>query len=408
MSENHRMSARGARARDRERFERAFGDLDAPFAFVDLDAMRRNAERMLASAAPKPLRIATKSVRSRALLEHLLALDSRLRGLLCFTLPEALWLARCGFSDLLCAYPTTDRSALRELAHSDLPEPPIVMCDSPAQLDFIERVVGTPKRPIRLCIEVDVSLPLFGGRLRIGARRSPIRTPQQARELAEEIARRRGFELCALMAYEAQVAGIPDLPAGKRLAAPAIAWIKRRSRAYARELREACVAAVREVADVSIVNGGGTGSLRTTAAEAVVTEVAAGSGFYAPALFDGYRDLALEPAAFFALPVVRKPDRTTVTLLGGGYVASGPAGRDRLPVVHAPSGLRFDPLEGAGEVQTPLRGRAARQLAVGDRVYLRHAKAGELCERFDELYLLSGGRVVDKVPTYRGEGRCFL
>ncbi|PLW74406.1 alanine racemase, partial [Streptomyces sp. DJ] len=97
-----------------------------------------------------------------------------------------------------------------------------------------------------------------------------------------------------------------------------------------------------------------------------------------------------------------------VTVLGGGYPASGPAGRDRLPVPWLPRGLSYDPREGAGEVQTPLLGAAAADLRVGDRVWFRHAKAGELCERFETLHLVEGDRVVASVPTYRGEGKTFL
>ncbi len=37
-------------------------------------------------------------------------------GVLCFTLPEALWLASRGWDDLVVGYPTVDRGALRELA----------------------------------------------------------------------------------------------------------------------------------------------------------------------------------------------------------------------------------------------------------------------------------------------------
>jgi D-serine deaminase-like pyridoxal phosphate-dependent protein len=59
-------------------------------------------------------------------------------------------------------------------------------------------------------------------------------------------------------------------------------------------------------------------------------------------------------------------------------------------------------------VQTPVIGSAAASLRIGANVYLRHAKAGELCERFNSLYLISGGVVVDEAPTYRGEGRCEL
>ena len=156
------------------------------------------------------------------------------------------------------------------------------------------------------------------------------------------------------------------------------------------------------------MNGGGTGSLEGTAAEDAVTEVAGGSGLYGPGLFDSYRRFTPQPAAMFALPVVRRPSERVATVLGGGYLASGPADKARLPIPHLPEGLKLDSQEGAGEVQTPLHGAAAASLAIGDRVYFRHAKAGELCERFDRLYLVDDDRVVGEVPTYRGEGQCFL
>ena len=97
-----------------------------------------------------------------------------------------------------------------------------------------------------------------------------------------------------------------------------------------------------------------------------------------------------------------------ITALGGGYLASGAANRGRLPAPYLPAGLRLDRQEGAGEVQTPLIGPAADRLRIGDRVWLRHAKAGELCERFSELHLIEGNTVVATVPTYRGEGKTFL
>jgi D-serine deaminase-like pyridoxal phosphate-dependent protein len=97
-----------------------------------------------------------------------------------------------------------------------------------------------------------------------------------------------------------------------------------------------------------------------------------------------------------------------VTALGGGYLASGPGNASRLPAPYLPAGLRLDSEEGAGEVQTPLLGPAADRLRLGDRVWLRHAKAGELCERFAELHLVEGDAVVQTVPTYRGEGQTFL
>ena len=406
------------------RLERATAGLQAPFALVDLDALWANAVEMERRAARKPIRLASKSVRCRALQQRILARDG-FRGTLAFTLPEALWLASHGTDDLLVAYPTADSDALRALATAvapdgDRPGPPAaetvtVMVDSVDQLELIERAGGrAAPAPVRVCIDVDAGWRTLGGRLRVGARRSPLHTPERVAALAQAILARDGLRLVGIMAYEAQIAGVGDAPPGRPLRAQAIRAVQARS---ARELagrRAAIVAAVENVLDargaapLQFVNGGGTGSLQRTAAEPVVTEVAAGSGLYGPTLFDAYRAFTPRPAAMFALPVVRRPGRGAVTVLGGGYPASGPADAARLPRPHLPPGLRLDRQEGAGEVQTPLRGHAADALAIGDRVYFRHAKAGELCERFASLHVIEGGRIVEEVPTYRGEGRCFL
>jgi D-serine deaminase-like pyridoxal phosphate-dependent protein len=377
-----------------ERLEAALAHVEPPFAVVDLDAFDDNARDLVRRARGKPLRVASKSVRCRALLERALAADG-FRGLMTFTLRESLWLHGHGFRDLLLGYPTTDRAALAQL---DVDDPPVLMVDSVEQLDLI---AGSA----RVCIEFDTSLEL--GRVRIGPKRSPVRTPGQARELARAIVARPQLELAGVMGYEGHVAGVGDSPPNPLLAA-GVRAMQRAAVAQLAERRAAVVAAVREVADVPLVNGGGSGSIDTTAAEDVVTEITAGSGLLAPALFDRYRAFRPRPAALFCLPVVRRPSAGVATLLGGGYVASGPAGRDRLPQPHLPPGLKLTALEGAGEVQTPLTGPGAAALRVGDRVYLRHAKAGELCERFGKLYLVQGDGVVDEVPTYRGEGKAFL
>jgi D-serine deaminase-like pyridoxal phosphate-dependent protein len=392
---------RAAAAGDYERYEAAFAGVDAPFALVDLDAMWANAGDILRRAGGMPVRVASKSVRARSLLERILARDDGFRGLMNFTLPEALWLHEHGFDDLLVAYPSADREALAALARLDDPGRPIVMASDVAHLELM-------RPPVRVCIEVDLSWWPLRGRLKVGARRSPIRTPDQAAALAREIVRRDGFELAGIMGYEAHIAGVGDRPLGKPLMRPVIRAIKSRSVPELAERRAAVVEAVIAVAPVPLVNGGGTGSLETTSAEESVTEATAGSGFYAPTLFDRYSSFTPRPAAMFAMPVVQRPGRGVATVLGGGYPASGAAGKDRLPEPYLPEGLRLDPLEGAGEVQTPVAGRAAEPLRIGDNVYFRHAKAGEVCERFTSLHLVSGSEIVDEVPTYRGEGCCFL
>ena len=375
------------------RYERAFDGRDAPFAFVDLDAMWSNADEMLARAGGKPIRVATKSVRCRALQEAIAARSDGFRGLMTFTLAESLWL---GAPDMLLAYPTADRGALASMGEDG----PVLMVDSVEQLDLIASAVSVP---VRLCIEVDLSYPLLGGRVKVGVKRSPIRTAAEAVRLADEIEKRPGLKLAGLMGYEAHIAGLGDSPPGKPVIA---AVLKRLQKASAAEIAERRAEIVEALGPLEFVNGGGTGSLHTTTREDVVTEITAGSGFYAPTLFDHYSAFSLTPAAMFALPVVRKPSRKVATLLGGGYLASGPADDLRLPTPYLPQGLKLDGNEGAGEVQTPVVGNASLQ--VGDRVYFRHAKAGELCERFNTLLLVQGEEVVDEVPTYRGEGCSFL
>jgi D-serine deaminase-like pyridoxal phosphate-dependent protein len=388
---------------NRAALDGATAALDPPFAVVDLDAFDANAADLLRRAGSTALRLASKSVRCRALQRR--ALDAGFRGQLCFTLPEALWLADQGFDDLVVAYPTADRAALRALAHGPHRAAIAVMIDSRAHLDLIEAAGGGP---VRVCLDVDAGWWLLGGRIRIGVKRSPVRTPEQAAALAADAAARPGIELVGLMAYEAHIAGVGDAPPGRRAYGAAIRAMQRAS---ARELaarRAAVVAAVQAVAPLELVNGGGTGSVERTAAEAAVTEVTAGSGLYGPTLFDAYRAFAVRPAALFAMPVVRKPSPASATVLGGGYPASGGAGADRLARPVLPAGLRLDRSEGAGEVQTPVLGPGARDLALGDRVWFRHAKAGELCERFASLHLVRGEELVDEVPTYRGEGQTFL
>jgi D-serine deaminase-like pyridoxal phosphate-dependent protein len=396
---------------DYERLERATEGIEAPFALVDLDAMWWNAGDMLRRAAGKPIRIASKSVRSRPLLERMLAHGPAYRGLLTYTLPETLWLARAGQENLVVAYPTADRTAIAELAAITAERPgaaPVLMVDSVEHLDLIESAAGTGSAPIRVAIELDVGYWPLGGRMKIGPKRSPVRTPRQAADLARQIAARPRLRLVGLMAYEGHIAGLGDRPPGKRLQGRVIEALQSRSAREIRTRRAAVVAAVSELAELEFVNGGGTGSLHGTSAEDAVTELAAGSGFFAPTLFDAYSSFRLRPAAMFAMPVVRKPAPSIATVLGGGYLASGPGEPSRLPSPHLPAGLSLDRFEGAGEVQTPVLGAPARDLRIGDRVYFRHAKAGELCERFETLHLVSGDRIVDEVPTYRGEGRCFV
>jgi D-serine deaminase-like pyridoxal phosphate-dependent protein len=409
-----------------ERLERATAGLQAPFALIDLDAMNANARDLVRRAGGKPIRLASKSLRCRGLQERVLAGEG-FHGTLAYTLPEALWLAERGARDIVVAYPTADGTALRELAErsagamrSSAGEAPsgdeiAVMVDSAEQLPLIERAAsGVDGARVRVCLDIDAGWRALGGRVRVGVKRSPAHTPQQAGELATAVVASEYVQLIGVMMYEAQIAGVGDTPPGRPLRARAIRAMQALSTRELAGRRAQVVEAVQGVlaragqAPLQLVNGGGTGSLERTSREPAVSELTAGSGLYAPGLFDAYRAFSPAPAALFALPVVRRPGPGVVTALGGGYLASGAGDGARLPHPYLPAGLRLDREEGAGEVQTPLLGEVADRLEIGERVYLRHAKAGELCERFTTMHVLEGDRIVDELPTYRGEGVCFL
>jgi D-serine deaminase-like pyridoxal phosphate-dependent protein len=390
-----------------KRLDAATAQLETPIAVVDLAAFDDNAAQLVARAGGKPVRVASKSVRCRQLIERALAKPGW-HGVMSYTLAEAIWLVRQGVTDdVLVAYPTVDRTAIAALtADPDLAAAIAIMVDSPAHLDVVDRVTPPGKRPdVRLCIDLDSSWKPGG--LHVGVRRSPVHSAAQAGSLARRLVERPGFQLVGMMSYEAQIAGLGDAPPGRALRGRAIRLMQSRSFPEIVERRTAAVAAVREHADLEFVNGGGTGSVAATSGDPAVTEVTAGSGLYGPTLFDAYRSWRPTPAAFFALSVVRRPAPRIATVLGGGWIASGPAETSRLPQPYLPEGLRFKPDEGAGEVQTPLLGDVADTLRAGDRVWFRHAKAGELCEHVNELQLIDG-ETVTQAPTYRGEGHAFL
>ena len=384
---------------------------DPPYAAISLPALAHNAFDMLDRAKGMPIRVASKSIRVRAVLDAVLALPGY-AGVLAYTLPEALWLATSSkdgkaIEDVVVGYPTADRAAIRSLARDpELAKRVTLMVDSVAQLDLIDATIDPAKREsIRVCIELDASWDgPFG---HIGVRRSPVHTVAQARALAEAVVSRHGFTLVGMMGYEAQIAGLTNDPANKARGV-AVRFLQARSAAELADRRAAAVAAVRSIAPLEFVNGGGTGSLERTSSESAVTEVAAGSGLFGPHLFDHYQHFTPAPAAAFALSVVRKPKPELATLLGGGWIASGPADASRVPLLAWPEGMKMLPLEGAGEVQTPLSGQAAAALQVGGRVWLRHTKAGELSEHVDDFLVVEGEKVVETLPTYRGQGKAFL
>lgn len=380
------------------------GHLPAPVAVIDREALRYNAMDLLVRAGGLPIRVASKSVRVRSVLDAVLELPG-FRGILAFTLEEALWLAQT-HDDIMLGYPTVDRAGLERLfADEQAAQRITLMVDDLVHLDLIDSVAGPRSRPeLRVAIDVDASWrsAVLG---HIGVRRSALFSAGEVAAFARKVVARPGFRLVGLQMYDAQIAGQGD-DAGPD--APLIRMVQARSRNELRERRAAIVAAVGAVAPLEILNGGGTGSLEFTGSDESLTEASAGSGLLGGHLFDGYRSFRPAPASAFAFDVVRRPAADIATVLGGGWIASGPAVASRQPLAVWPQGLHTLSREAAGEVQTPVQGSAATSLGVGDRVWFRHAKSGEPAERIESYHLVSGDEIIDELPTYRGEGRAFL
>lgn len=389
-----------------QNYQRAIAGQSLPLAWLDMDLLDQNIRDIKSRARAMPIRIASKSVRCEFVLKYILEADSQFQGLMCFHAAEAAYLAGKGFDDLLIAYPTMDRQHINAaLAQVAKGKSIYFMVDCLDQAAVVNQLAKDAKVTAKLCLDLDMSVKFPG--LYFGVYRSPVRSADDAVRVYTQVRKLEHVRLCALMGYEAQIAGLGDQVPGKMLENPVVKRLKDRAVPIIAKRREETVLALKnEGMEMELVNGGGTGSIETTIQEDVVTEVTVGSGFYSPHLFDYYSHFQHQPAVGFALEIVRQPTKNRFTCAGGGYVASGSVDPVRLPVPHLPLKMKLEKTEGVGEVQTPIRYKG-KELKIGSPVFFRHCKAGEICERFNEIHLIRGSNKIDTVTTYRGEGQCF-
>lgn len=383
-------------------------DKPFPLAFVDMDTLDQNIAAIKQRAGNKTIRIASKSVRCLPILRYLLESDPIHQGLMCFTVAEALWLSSEGLDDLMIGYPSYETQALTELARATTKGKQIYcMIDSPEHVAYLNNIAASAGGKLLVCVDGDMSIGFPG--VHFGVHRSPLTAPEKLDSLIKALQNAPYLELVAFMGYEAAIAGVGDKMPGKGLQNTAVGFFKKRSVGKVADRRAEMVARLKAAGfPLRIVNGGGTGSMEWTREEAAVTEITVGSGFYASHLFDYYSNFRHQPAAGFGIRIVRQPKPGMYTALGGGYIASGAAGKDKQPSPWLPTGTHLTTNEGAGEVQTPFTYKGTEPLQLGDPIFLRHSKAGELCERFNTLYLIRDGEIEKEVPTYRGEGKAFL
>jgi D-serine deaminase-like pyridoxal phosphate-dependent protein len=388
-------------------YKEIFKGVQMPFAFVDMDLFNKNTEAIIKRAGNKKIRIASKSIRCVDLIKKILSSDSIFQGIMCYHPLEAVWLSEQGFDDLLIAYPFYNSQQIAAVCNEIKKGKLIVaMVDLPEHVQQLNRVAEQENCTIPVCMDIDMSSDF--GHLHFGVRRSKITSVKLAEELGTHIRNSKNVKLVGAMGYEAQIAGVADRTdsMAKNIVIP---FLKKKSIKEIAKRRADIVKVLEgQGHTLQFVNGGGTGSVETTITESCITEITVGSGFYSPGLFDHYKQFHHLPAAAYAIEITRNPSEFIYTCYGGGYTASGSIEKNKLPKPYLPIAAQLIDTEGAGEVQTPIIYKGIEQLKLGDPVFMRHAKAGELCERFNSLLLVSESKIMDEVKTYRGEGKCFL
>ena len=389
-------------------YKKIFSDKQYPLAFVDMELLDENIGQILSRSGDFPVRLASKSIRCIHMLDYILKADRQFQGIMSFSGSEAVFLSSRGFDNILVAYPVVNRDVLTDIAREIKKGKYInVMVDKVEHARLVNEIGKLNDVRIPICIDIDLSIDFPG--LHFGVWRSSIRKPMNLKSILGEIKLMEHVRLEGVMGYEAQIAGVTDKVQGQWLMNNIVRSLKRFSINKIANKRRKSVEMIRDMGfDLKIVNGGGTGSLETTTQEKVITEVTVGSGFFNSHLFDNYSSFKHQPAAGFACAINRQPSPNIFTCSGGGYVASGAAEPLKLPLPFLPKGARLLKNEGAGEVQTPIYYKGQEDIGLGDPVFFRHSKAGELCERFNWLHLIRNEKIEDRVPTYRGEGQCFL
>jgi D-serine deaminase-like pyridoxal phosphate-dependent protein len=373
-----------------------------------MNALDENIETINKRAKGRNIRIATKSVRCRVLLQYIEEKLAHDFGFMAFTSEEALWLAQNGFKNILIGYPMMDEKYVDEiLSNTAYSQAITFMVDSVSHVEFLNKIALKYEQKVNVCVDIDMSTQFPG--IYFGVYRSSMKNAADLSKLFDTCSSFTTINWKGLMGYEAQIAGVGDNVKGQTLMNSIIKFLKKRSIKTIAERRASCleVFAAKGI-QLDFVNGGGTGSIESTLEESGVTEITVGSGFYQSHLFDNYSNFKHKPAAAFGLQIVRQPQKDMFTALGGGYIASGATDKNKTPQAFLPEGMQLIANEGTGEVQTPFIYKGNESLKIGDVVFFRHAKAGELCERFNELILVRDNKIEQSVPTYRGEQKCFL
>lgn len=388
-------------------YKNALTGVRLPAAYVDWNLLRKNADLVHQRVRSLPIRLASKSLRSSWIMKTIMAEQKNIVGILAYSAREAAFLCEQGFDDIVVAYPTVEKSDIEGIIpHLQRGRTLCLMVDHNEHITLLNTIGRIHNVVIPLALDTDLSIdfPL----LYFGVRRSPLKSLHDLALLVALIKRSPFVKLIGLMGYEAQMS-VADRVDPRPMVGGSIRMLKRTAIPLIALGRQMAVRYLHQQGfHLRFVNGGGTATLESTVLDKSLTEVTVGSAYFGPHSFDHFSSFSLYKAAGFALPITRIPAPNFVTCHGGGYSASGPHHASRLPQPYLPTGLSLLKYEGAGEVQTPLKFSKPHKLAIGDPIFFRHAKAGELAEHFNYFHIIVDGFYQNAATTYRGEGHDFL
>lgn len=378
-----------------------------PYAFLFLSELNKNIELIKTSCRGKKVRLATQSIRSLHVLKFLLQkLGDDCSGLMCFHLDELLWLSDHLNTHFLMGYPQQPNQRQAERLAEKIKQGLriVQMVDSIDQMKHLDLLAQKNEVTFEVCLDLELSFKFPG--FKIGGWHSSLNKIDKVDEILRAVREFRHLKLVGIRGYEAQLAGLGD-EFENPLKSLWVALLKKLSQKKMYRLRAYATQRASKENSIEFINGGGTGTIEMTSGDPAITEVAVGSGFYSPALFDSFQDKYF-PSLGYAMAVQRTPSENVLTVHGGGYVGSGNIGKEKAPVILSPKGAELIESEMAGEIQTPIIYRGLQKIQIGDPIFFRHSKAGELLERFQSVYVISENQIIDEWKSYRGDGQCFI
>ena len=174
---------------DYENYRDIFKNERMPFAFIDLNKFDQNIDFVASTQknTGKTVRVHSKSIRCAELTRRIFDKGGpTYKGIMNMTVEETAYLFDKGFNDFIIAYPSVQPSDLKKFA--ELTQQGVkasLMVDSEEHLKLISDVGEAAGVVLKVCLELDMAYRPLNSNKHIGMRRSPVRTPEQALEIAK-------------------------------------------------------------------------------------------------------------------------------------------------------------------------------------------------------------------------------